>query len=44
MSYQFYWPNWWKLWPYYKEYPETDMYVTSWVFCLGPLQLRGYKR
>lgn len=47
---QFYWPNWWKLWPSYrkslsmtkKEYPSLKKDLYDNTFCFGPFQCRWY--
>jgi len=45
MTYQFYWPNWWRLWPTYNfQYDSASNYLPfTWkvhTFCIGPLQVR----
>lgn len=49
MTWQLYWKNWWKLWPYYRA--EWDMSTNEGfndyemrlhVFAFGPLQIRWY--
>lgn len=44
-EWQFYWPNWWKLWPYYSEDKQEyeGVMVAGFVFAFGPLQVRGYR-
>lgn len=43
IRYQFYLPNWWKLWPTYRSYVDFDYGYTAWFFCFGPFQFRGYR-
>lgn len=44
IQWQFYWCSWWRLWPSYTSYAETDDCDTWYTnyFSFGPLQLRWY--
>lgn len=45
MTWQMYWPNWWKLWPYFnktEEFESPNIIYYSNVFCFGPFQARWY--
>lgn len=38
MSHQWYWPDWWKLWPTHTATYDTDYNIHFNVRCFGPLQ------
>ncbi len=45
-EWQWYWPNWWKLWPSYSKGEKVEYFgipCAGWTFCFGPLQIRGYR-
>jgi hypothetical protein len=47
MTRQWYWPNWWKLWPSYRKYEDysySRLVLFEHVFCLGAFQCRWRSR
>jgi hypothetical protein len=42
-AWQFYWKDWWKLYPWYSQHYDPDFDVYDWYGGFGPLQLRGYR-
>jgi len=45
MQWQFYWPDWYKLYPYYTEDKQDyeGIPYAAFTFCFGSLQIRGYR-